>query len=58
MMSQCLQDLWVTDPDDDIDRIESAKDTLLKDCYAWILKDQDFQILAKQRRMSTSLDEW
>jgi hypothetical protein len=42
-MSQCLQDLWVTDPDADMDRIESTKDTLLRDCDAWILDDQDFR---------------
>jgi hypothetical protein len=29
----------VTDPDADMDRIESTKGTLLKDCYAWILDD-------------------
>jgi NACHT domain len=42
-MSQCLHDLRVTDPDADMDRIESTKDALLKDCYAWILDDQDLQ---------------
>jgi hypothetical protein len=42
-MSQCLQDLRVTDPVADMHRIKSTKDTLLKDCYAWILNDQDLQ---------------
>ncbi|KAI8930692.1 hypothetical protein NX059_012301 [Plenodomus lindquistii] len=40
---QCLRDLIVTDPRDDRARIEDEKDTLLKDCYAWILDDASFQ---------------
>jgi hypothetical protein len=41
--SQCLRDLCVTDPRKDRARIEGDKDTLLKDCYAWILDDDSFQ---------------
>jgi hypothetical protein len=40
---QCLRDLFVTDPHEDKDRIEKDKDTLLSDCYAWILRDPSFQ---------------
>ena len=39
---QCLKDLRVTDPSDDMTRIEGSKDRLLKDSYVWILKHQDF----------------
>ena len=40
---QCLRDLRVTDPREDRARIEGDKDTLLRDCYAWILDDDSFQ---------------
>jgi hypothetical protein len=40
---QCLRDLFVTDPREDKVRIEKEKDTLLNDCYAWILRDPSFQ---------------
>ncbi|RMZ67749.1 vegetatible incompatibility HET-E-1 [Pyrenophora seminiperda CCB06] len=40
---QCLRDLRVTDPREDRARIEGDKDTLLQDCYAWILDDVSFQ---------------
>jgi hypothetical protein len=40
---QCLRDLRVTDPCEDRARIEGDKDTLLRDCYAWILDDSNFQ---------------
>jgi hypothetical protein len=40
---QCLRDLRVTDPREDRARIEHDKDRLLKDCYAWILDDANFQ---------------
>jgi hypothetical protein len=40
---RCLHDLRVTDPREDRARIKDAKDTLLKDCYAWILDDGSFQ---------------
>jgi hypothetical protein len=40
---QCLRDLFVTDPHEDKDRIEKGKDTLLSDCYAWILRNPNFQ---------------
>ncbi|RII04530.1 hypothetical protein CUC08_Gglean011202 [Alternaria sp. MG1] len=41
--NQCLRDLRVTDPREDRARIEGDKDRLLKDCYAWILDDSNFQ---------------
>jgi hypothetical protein len=40
---QCLRDLLVTDPREDRARIGGEKDTLLRDCYAWILEDASFQ---------------
>ncbi|CAN9292558.1 unnamed protein product [Alternaria alternata] len=40
---RCLRDLRVTDPREDRARIEGDKDKLLKDCYAWILDDSNFQ---------------
>jgi hypothetical protein len=40
---QCLRDLRVTDPRDDRARIEGDKDSLLRDCYAWVLDDDSFQ---------------
>jgi nucleoside phosphorylase len=40
---KCLNDLQVTDPAHDMERIENSKDTLLEDCYAWILKDPVLQ---------------
>jgi hypothetical protein len=40
---QCLRDLQVTDPRVEKVRIEGEKDILLKQCYAWILADKNFQ---------------
>ena len=40
--NRCLQDLRVTDPRDDMKRIEATKGGLLKDSYAWILSHPDF----------------
>jgi hypothetical protein len=42
-LNQCLRALRVTDPREDRTRIESDKDGLLRDCYAWILDDASFQ---------------
>ncbi|KAJ4331969.1 hypothetical protein N0V95_009770, partial [Ascochyta clinopodiicola] len=41
--NRCLRDLRVTDPREDRARIESDKDRLLRDCYAWVLDDASFQ---------------
>jgi SpoVK/Ycf46/Vps4 family AAA+-type ATPase len=38
-----LDDLKVTDPQDNMTRIELSKDHLLEDCYKWILQDPNFQ---------------
>jgi len=40
--NQCLQDLRVTNPADDMIRIEGTKGGLLEDSYVWILNHQDF----------------
>src|SRR5204863_7448560 len=42
-LEQCLRDLGTTDPRIEKDRIEAGKDSLLKECYAWILDDPDFR---------------
>ena len=42
-IEQCLRDLGSTDPRDEKERIEAGKDSLLKECYAWILDDPDFR---------------
>ena len=40
--NQCLKDLHLTNPSDDMTRIEGTKGGLLKDSYMWILSNQDF----------------
>jgi hypothetical protein len=42
-IEQCLRGLGSTDPRDEKERIEAGKDSLLKECYAWILDDPDFR---------------
>jgi hypothetical protein len=42
-LNECLQDLRLTDPQDDKKRIEDAKGGLLEDSYRWILENSDFQ---------------
>ncbi|RDW65601.1 hypothetical protein BP5796_10293 [Coleophoma crateriformis] len=37
---QCLQDLYVVNPEDVKLRIESTKDKLIHECYAWVLQDK------------------
>ncbi|OJD10872.1 hypothetical protein AJ78_08234 [Emergomyces pasteurianus Ep9510] len=41
--SQCLKDLWQTNPEHDKERIQLSKGGLLKDSYIWILENPDFQ---------------
>ncbi|KAF5577877.1 vegetatible incompatibility het-E-1 [Fusarium pseudocircinatum] len=38
----CLEDLYITDPIADKQRIEDDKGGLLKDCYNWILENENF----------------
>ena len=40
---ECLKDLRLTDPHDDIKRIEQTKGGLLEDSYQWILNHPDFR---------------
>jgi hypothetical protein len=40
---ESLKDLHATDPELDMERIESSKDPLLKDCYEWILNNPIIQ---------------
>ena len=40
--NQCLKDLLLTNPDDDMIRIEDSKGGLLEDSYMWILSHRDF----------------
>ncbi|PVH99085.1 WD40 repeat-like protein [Periconia macrospinosa] len=42
-LEQCMQDLHLTNPQDDKERIENTKGGLLKDSYRWILGNADFQ---------------
>jgi hypothetical protein len=42
-VKRCMQDLRLTDPSDDKQRIEDTKGGLLKDSYHWILKNPNFQ---------------
>lgn len=40
--SACLKDLYVVDPQYDIERIEKSKDDLLDDAYKWILRTPEY----------------
>ncbi|KAK4233014.1 hypothetical protein C8A03DRAFT_39311, partial [Achaetomium macrosporum] len=39
---KCLQDLFVVDPQDDMEKIERNKDTLLDGAYKWILDTEEY----------------
>ena len=39
---QCLQDLFVVDPEDDMGEIENKKDVLLEGAYQWILNTKEY----------------
>ncbi|KAK4139069.1 NACHT domain-containing protein, partial [Dichotomopilus funicola] len=39
---KCLQDLFVVDPQDDMDKIQKKKDTLLDAGYNWILDTKEY----------------
>ena len=40
--TECLRDLRVVDPRDDIKKIENNKDELLDDAYKWILRTKEY----------------
>jgi hypothetical protein len=40
---QCLKDLFITDPRDDMKRIERTKGGLLEDSYQWIFENTKYQ---------------
>jgi hypothetical protein len=40
---KCMQDLCISDPQDDKKRIEDTKGGLLKDSYCWVLENSDFK---------------
>jgi hypothetical protein len=40
--AKCLQDLFVVNPQYDMDNIEKKKDILLDDAYKWILDTKEF----------------
>ncbi|KAH9206332.1 NACHT domain-containing protein [Leptodontidium sp. 2 PMI_412] len=40
---KCMQDLWLTDPRLDKERIEATKGGLLKEAYRWVIETSDFQ---------------
>jgi hypothetical protein len=39
---KCLQDLFVVDPQDDLEKIENKKDTLLDGAYKWIIDTDEY----------------
>ncbi len=39
---KCLQDLFLVDPHDDMEKIESKKDKLLEGAYSWILSTEEY----------------
>jgi hypothetical protein len=39
---KCLQDLYVVDPHDDMEKIVTKKDPLLDDAYKWILNTKEY----------------
>ncbi len=39
---QCLRDLFLVDPQDDMEKIERKKDTLLDGSYEWILSTDEY----------------
>ncbi|KAK3359288.1 WD40-repeat-containing domain protein, partial [Lasiosphaeria hispida] len=41
--TQCIQDLFLTDPRDDKKRIEGTKGGLLDDAYHWVLNNSEFR---------------
>lgn len=42
-MQKCMQDLRLTNPRDDKERIEDTKGGLLEDAYRWVIETSDFQ---------------
>ncbi|KAH7012389.1 vegetative incompatibility protein HET-E-1 [Macrophomina phaseolina] len=42
-LGRCIQDLYLTDPQDDKKRIEDTKGGLLKESYRWVLYNASFQ---------------
>jgi len=40
---KCLRDLYVVDPQDDMEKIEKNKDTLLNEAYKWILNLEEYE---------------
>ena len=42
-IQKCIQDLRLTDPRDDKERIEANKGGLLREAYRWVLETSDFQ---------------
>jgi len=40
--AKCLQDLYVVDPQDDMEKIENKKDALLDGAYKWILNSKEY----------------
>ncbi|KAH8684812.1 WD40-repeat-containing domain protein [Tricladium varicosporioides] len=42
---KCLQDLYVVDPQDDMEKIEKNKDKLLDGAYKWILDTKEYAAL-------------
>lgn len=53
--TECLYDLFVMDPQDDIDTIEKKKDKLLDDAYKWILNTKEYIVFTNWSNDESSL---
>ncbi|RDW75234.1 hypothetical protein BP6252_06376 [Coleophoma cylindrospora] len=42
-LQKCMQELRLTDPRDDKERIEATKGGLVKEAYRWVIESSDFQ---------------
>jgi hypothetical protein len=53
--TKCLRDLFVVDPQDDMETIEMKKDKLLDDAYKWILDTKEYAAFANWSNDESSL---
>jgi hypothetical protein len=51
---QCLRDLYLVDPQDDLKKIEMNKDTLLEGAYEWILHTAEWAAFTSWDSSSTA----
>lgn len=53
--TKCLRDLFVVDPQDDMETIEMKKDKLLDDAYKWILDTEEYEAFTNWNNGKSSL---